>query len=154
MLYWALMFLVIAILAGLLRFRSNRVCGCRNRKNPVLALPDLLCGEPDHTPRAQSVKMLWQGHRGEQRGSLTGMNAAHGTGNLNLTILNIPKGGTIMKPSTKDQMKGKFHEVKGTVKEKAGKAVNDPDLEVEGADEKTAGKIQKKIGQVEKVLEK
>ena len=25
-----------------------------------------------------------------------------------------------MKPSTKDQIKGKFHEVKGKVKEKAG----------------------------------
>ncbi len=37
-----------------------------------------------------------------------------------------------MKPSTVDQAKGKFHEVKGTVKEKVGRATNDPDLEGEG----------------------
>ena len=57
-----------------------------------------------------------------------------------------------MKPSTKDQAKGKFHEVKGKIKEKVGKATNNPNLENEGANEKTVGKIQKKIGQVEKVL--
>ena len=56
-----------------------------------------------------------------------------------------------MKDSTKDQAAGKAHEVKGAIKEKAGKVVNDPELEAEGQDEKTAGKIQKKVGQVEKV---
>jgi uncharacterized protein YjbJ (UPF0337 family) len=59
-----------------------------------------------------------------------------------------------MKPSTVDQAKGKFHEVKGTVKEKVGQVTNDPDLEGQGQDEKVAGKVQKKIGQVEKVFEK
>jgi uncharacterized protein YjbJ (UPF0337 family) len=58
-----------------------------------------------------------------------------------------------MKPSTEDQIKGKFHEVKGKVKEKVGHATNDRDLEGEGQDEKVAGKVQKKIGQVEKVFE-
>ena len=57
-----------------------------------------------------------------------------------------------MKPSTKDKAKGKFHEVKGKVKEKVGRATNNPDLEAEGQGEKIGGKIQKKIGQVEKVL--
>ncbi len=56
-----------------------------------------------------------------------------------------------MKNSTKDEAKGKAHEVKGAVKEKIGHAVNDPELEGEGLDEKIAGKIQKKVGQVEKV---
>jgi uncharacterized protein YjbJ (UPF0337 family) len=56
-----------------------------------------------------------------------------------------------MKNSTKDQATGKAHEVKGAVKEKVGKATNDPELEAEGQDEKVAGKIQKKVGQVEKV---
>jgi uncharacterized protein YjbJ (UPF0337 family) len=56
--------------------------------------------------------------------------------------------------STRDQAAGKFHEVKGTVKEKIGRATNNPDLEVEGTGEKVAGKIQKKVGQVERVLEK
>jgi len=59
-----------------------------------------------------------------------------------------------MKQSTKDKAEGKFHEVKGRVKEKVGRATNNPDLEAEGTVEKFAGKVQKKIGQVEKVLGK
>jgi uncharacterized protein YjbJ (UPF0337 family) len=59
-----------------------------------------------------------------------------------------------MKPSIENQIAGKVHEVKGTVKEKAGQLTNDPDLEGEGIGEKIAGKIQKKIGQVQKVVEK
>jgi uncharacterized protein YjbJ (UPF0337 family) len=58
-----------------------------------------------------------------------------------------------MKPSTRDKAKGTFHEVKGKVKEKVGRATNNPDLEVEGQVEQIGGKVQKKIGQVEKVLE-
>jgi uncharacterized protein YjbJ (UPF0337 family) len=57
-----------------------------------------------------------------------------------------------MKPSTKDKAKGAFHEVKGKVKEKVGRATNNPDLEAEGQVEKIRGKLQKKIGQVKKVL--
>ena len=59
-----------------------------------------------------------------------------------------------MKPSTKDQMEGTMHEVKGKVKEAAGRATGNPDLEDEGQGEKIAGKVQKKVGQIEKVLEK
>ena len=59
-----------------------------------------------------------------------------------------------MKQSTKDRAKGKFHEVKGKVKEKVGRATNDPDLEAEGQVENIAGKVQKKIGQLEKILGK
>jgi uncharacterized protein YjbJ (UPF0337 family) len=59
-----------------------------------------------------------------------------------------------MKKSTKDKAKGKFHEAKGKVKEKIGRATNNPDLETEGQVEKIGGKAQKKIGQVEKVLDK
>ena len=59
-----------------------------------------------------------------------------------------------MKQSTKDKAKGTFHEVKGKVKEKVGRATNNTDLEAEGIGEKIAGKIQKKIGQLEKVVEK
>jgi uncharacterized protein YjbJ (UPF0337 family) len=57
-----------------------------------------------------------------------------------------------MNESTKDQAQGKFHEVKGAAKEKAGQVTKDPNLEAEGQDEKVSGKIQKKVGQVEKVL--
>ena len=59
-----------------------------------------------------------------------------------------------MKQSTKDKAEGKFHEVKGQVKEKIGRATDNPDLEAEGQVEKVSGKIQKKIGQVEKVFGK
>jgi uncharacterized protein YjbJ (UPF0337 family) len=59
-----------------------------------------------------------------------------------------------MKPSIENEIAGKVHEVKGTVKEKAGQLTNDPDLEGEGIGEKIAGKVQRKIGQVEKVLGK
>jgi uncharacterized protein YjbJ (UPF0337 family) len=59
-----------------------------------------------------------------------------------------------MKSSTKDQVAGKVHEIKGKVKEKAGRASNNPRVEEEGTDEKVGGKIQKKIGQIEKVFEK
>jgi uncharacterized protein YjbJ (UPF0337 family) len=57
-----------------------------------------------------------------------------------------------MKPSTKDQAEGKLHEVKGKLKEQVGNLILDPKLESEGADEKHAGQLQQKIGQVEKLL--
>ena len=57
-----------------------------------------------------------------------------------------------MKPSTKDAAKGTFHEVKGTVREKVGRATNNPDVAAEGQAERIGGKIQKKLGQVEILL--
>ena len=60
----------------------------------------------------------------------------------------------LLKPSAEDRASGKLHEVKGNVKEKAGHVTNDPNLEAEGQIEKLGGKVQKKIGQIEKVLEK
>jgi uncharacterized protein YjbJ (UPF0337 family) len=45
-------------------------------------------------------------------------------------------------------------EAKGTVKEKAGQVTNNPKLTDEGQSEKVAGKVQKKVGQIERVLEK
>ena len=59
-----------------------------------------------------------------------------------------------MKPSTENEIAGKVHEVKGTIKEKVGELTNDPDLEGLGMGEKIAGKVQKKVGQVEKALGK
>jgi uncharacterized protein YjbJ (UPF0337 family) len=57
-----------------------------------------------------------------------------------------------MKQSSKDKAKGKFHEVKGKVKEKVGRLTNDRNMEAEGQGEQIGGKIRKKIGQVEKIL--
>jgi uncharacterized protein YjbJ (UPF0337 family) len=59
-----------------------------------------------------------------------------------------------MRQSTKDEAAGKAHEMKGRIKEKVGKLTNNPRLEGKGIGEKIAGKIQKKIGQLEKVVEK
>jgi uncharacterized protein YjbJ (UPF0337 family) len=44
--------------------------------------------------------------------------------------------------------------MKGKVKQTAGQVTNNPNLAAKGQDEKVAGKIQKKIGQIEKVFEK
>jgi uncharacterized protein YjbJ (UPF0337 family) len=58
-----------------------------------------------------------------------------------------------MKQSTRDKLEGKLHEAKG-IKEKVGQVTNNPDLAAEGQGEKVRGKVQKKVGQVEKLLEK
>jgi uncharacterized protein YjbJ (UPF0337 family) len=59
-----------------------------------------------------------------------------------------------MNTSTKDQIDGNLHEVKGKVKETAGVLTNNASLEAEGKGENLTGKFQKKVGQVEQVLEK
>ena len=59
-----------------------------------------------------------------------------------------------MKSSAKDKTEGTFHEVKGKIKEIAGKLSDNPKLEDEGTAEKIAGKVQGKIGEVKKVLGK
>ena len=59
-----------------------------------------------------------------------------------------------MKSGTKDQAEGKFHKVKGKLKELAGEISDNPKLEADGAVEKIAGIVQEKIGQVKKVLGK
>jgi uncharacterized protein YjbJ (UPF0337 family) len=59
-----------------------------------------------------------------------------------------------VKPSTENEIAGKVHEVKGKIKEKVGRLTNNPNLEGKGIGEKIAGKVQKKLGQVEKVVEK
>ena len=58
-----------------------------------------------------------------------------------------------MKPSTKDQVEGTLHEIKGKAKEAAGRVTDNPTLTAEGQDERVAGTVQKKVGQVEKVFE-
>ncbi|MDP3430636.1 MAG: CsbD family protein [Desulfomicrobium sp.] len=59
-----------------------------------------------------------------------------------------------MKSSTKNKTEGVYHEGKGKIKETVGKITNNPSLEAEGRAEKIGGKVQKKVGEVEKVLEK
>jgi uncharacterized protein YjbJ (UPF0337 family) len=59
-----------------------------------------------------------------------------------------------MRSSTENRVAGKIHEAKGVIKQKVGRVTNDPNLEDEGAVEKIAGKIQNKIGHVQKVVER
>ena len=59
-----------------------------------------------------------------------------------------------MKSSTRDQMEGTFHEMKGKVREVAGKLSDNPKLQVAGAIEKIGGIVQGKVGQCKKVLGK
>ena len=59
-----------------------------------------------------------------------------------------------MKSSTRDETEGKLHQVKGKIKEIAGKVIVNPDLEAEGKDENLDGIAQEKIGQIKKVVGK
>jgi uncharacterized protein YjbJ (UPF0337 family) len=59
-----------------------------------------------------------------------------------------------MKSGTRDQAEGTLHEVKGAIKEFAGKLSDNPKLQAKGTVEKIAGKVQGKIGQIKKVLGK
>jgi uncharacterized protein YjbJ (UPF0337 family) len=59
-----------------------------------------------------------------------------------------------MLDSTKQQVEGQLHETKGAAKEAAGKLTDNPELESEGRTEKVAGIVQKKLGEIEKVLGK
>jgi uncharacterized protein YjbJ (UPF0337 family) len=58
----------------------------------------------------------------------------------------------MMKPSTDDKTTGKFHEVKGAIKQKAGEITKNPNLEADGRAEKNAGKVQKVVGKIEKAV--
>jgi len=56
-----------------------------------------------------------------------------------------------MKSSTRDKAEGKFHQMKGKIKEVAGDLTDNPKLEASGAVEKISGLAQEKMGQVKKV---
>ena len=59
-----------------------------------------------------------------------------------------------MKDSTKDKAAGNAKNIKGKVKEAAGKAIGNPDLRDEGRADQIEGKIQKKVGDVKKVFDR
>jgi len=59
-----------------------------------------------------------------------------------------------MQQSTRDQIKGAVHGVKGSAKETVGQITNNPELVAKGQTEKLAGAAQKKVGQAERVFEK
>ena len=57
-----------------------------------------------------------------------------------------------MKSSIRDRAEGAGRQAKGKVKEVAGRATNNPNLEGEGIGEQAAGTAQRKVGQVKKVF--
>ena len=59
-----------------------------------------------------------------------------------------------MKSSTQDNPEGKWHKVKGKIKQVAGKAVGNRDLEAEGKAENVDGKVQEKIAQIKAIVGK
>jgi uncharacterized protein YjbJ (UPF0337 family) len=48
----------------------------------------------------------------------------------------------------KDRVEGAAHQVKGAIKEAAGKVTGDTKIEAEGAAERAAGKVQNTVGGV------
>ena len=97
----------------------------------------VVCGKTARKSRGRQAKSWMPGVRAAQ----------------NKLVQNLKEENT-MKPSTQDQTEGTFHEVKGKIKEKVGRLTNNPNLEGEGFGENIAGKVQNKIGQVQKVVEK
>jgi uncharacterized protein YjbJ (UPF0337 family) len=59
-----------------------------------------------------------------------------------------------MSDSLKNKVEGTAREAKGKIKETAGRATNNPELADRGTAEKVAGKMQRKVGEVEKVFGK
>ncbi|MFZ1985048.1 MAG: CsbD family protein [Desulfatitalea sp.] len=59
-----------------------------------------------------------------------------------------------MKSGTRDEVEGKLHQVKGKIKEIAGHASMNPDLEAEGKGEKSDGQVQEKLGLIKKLFDK
>ncbi len=51
-----------------------------------------------------------------------------------------------MSMPNKDEVRGKFRQAKGTVKEKVGRATNDPEMIQESKDDKAAGRTQETFG--------
>jgi uncharacterized protein YjbJ (UPF0337 family) len=58
-----------------------------------------------------------------------------------------------MKSSTKNQATGNAKIASGKIKETAGRIVGNPRVEAKGKSDQTEGRLQKKVGQIEKVLD-
>jgi len=59
----------------------------------------------------------------------------------------------VLKYSTTDKIEGNAKIISGTIKEETGKALHSPNLKAKGNAEKNVGHVQKKIGEIEKVLD-
>jgi len=54
----------------------------------------------------------------------------------------------------RDEAEGKWHKVKGKIKEIAGKVTMNPELEAEGRRESRTGELKETIGEIKKVAGK
>ena len=70
------------------------------------------------------------------------------------SLRNRDARNSCMKSSTRDKVEGAANEVKGAVKEKAGQAMGNPNLQDKGTAEKVDGKVQSKVGDIKKVFGK
>ncbi len=57
-----------------------------------------------------------------------------------------------MKSSTKDKLKGRAEQAKGTIKEKAGRVTNNPRMEDSGTADRVSGTVRNKVGEIKKVF--
>jgi uncharacterized protein YjbJ (UPF0337 family) len=58
-----------------------------------------------------------------------------------------------MNSSSEDKLEGTAKEAVGTVKEKTGEVLGNPNLQDKGTAEKVEGKVQNKVGDIKKVFE-
>jgi uncharacterized protein YjbJ (UPF0337 family) len=58
-----------------------------------------------------------------------------------------------MKPSTQDNAEGTAKIISGAIKKETGKILGRPKLEASGNAERAEGHLQKKVGEIEKVLD-
>jgi uncharacterized protein YjbJ (UPF0337 family) len=54
--------------------------------------------------------------------------------------------GLIMGLPNKDEVQGKWEQAKGTVKENVGRAIDDKEMESEGATDRASGNVQEGFG--------
>jgi uncharacterized protein YjbJ (UPF0337 family) len=93
-------------------------------------------------------------HCGElDRPSRTAANALDAV-HLQMGSKRLAKVRKPMKPSTRNQAKGKLENLKGRIKEIAGIVTGRGKLEAEGKNQALAGRARKKLGHVEKVVGK
>ena len=52
----------------------------------------------------------------------------------------------------RDEIRGKVEKAKGYIKEEAGEAINDPELEEEGRGERAAGKLREGFGKAKRKI--
>jgi uncharacterized protein YjbJ (UPF0337 family) len=60
----------------------------------------------------------------------------------------------MIRRSAKNEGQGALKDLKGKIKQKAGRAANRPDIHDEGTADRAEGKVQRKVGQIQRVFEK